>query len=782
MAAFDNDDTSRNDFDWDDGGPVQRLWRVFAWHGLRSSNSMHGFLGHIQSRQFFVLIETSQKVTLRKTQAKEAITGRPDTANPPRFCIDRPKLQLIYDKHSAGDRRLENVRKATSARLPFPGQSPAKRTPLRHLSFKNFLDAIVDVARISFPSEYRKRGATAAVDCLFPSLLQTVPEDQWLPWGCSPRAAESFSHVAGVRSLCYRFRDAFLAIFINFCRPNAKHVDLSTHEPSGCVEPSGYRPAKPGSMRLPQWLAACDAMFYFTSETPNVMTKQHLGQVFVQICTSGSRSNPPEIDFSEFVEGICTIALCVLKRRTRPLKLNYSRPLKCIFQPLDPSEDGAALNAAPELVLKHLIHRIYKSPGVQSTLTSFMPMLRSVASMLKEDGYPSSYLLASKEVEETNGLAVVQEAGLMTRRSDLSDFESESYFIEEEDSGEVSDRVTLANPSSTVSGEDIQPFSDNTVVSAGTHRRASFQSKSSLSNSRSGVTGGDKMRISRAASSENSSRGSARSRLKGHGVTGSSRKSRTSVIGSSRAAGDSKTTFKRSGGNNSAHRAPKPLFLGKYDQDDLRPELSISRLMSLSDLPEYNKVEHAMRSPDGKWRIPEGIDEDEDVVDEETKYDGNISYPYGNDAPMNFASSQVAIVDSLSNTWIEYFDEEKQLPYYFNVKRSETQWERPKGENVVPYDPEVVLVARGNQSDVTFAFKEEAAKRLRSIRSSQSSRISSKKVPGEASTDEYHQQSRRHMDNRSSTPTNMARSMVAQKLPIRLPSSGRKGKFGPTTF
>ena len=154
----------------------------------------------------------------------------------------------------------------------------------------------------------------------------------------------------------------------------------------------------------------------------------------------------------------------------------------------------------------------------------------------------------------------------------------------------------------------------------------------------------------------------------------------------------------------------------------------------------------------------------------------------GNDAPMNFASSHVAIVDSLSNTWIEYFDEEKQLPYYFNIQRSKTQWERPKGENVVPYDPEVVLVARGNQSDVTFAFKEEAAKRLRSMRSAQSSQISGKKVPEEVSTDKYYQQSRRHMDNRSSRPTNMARSMVAQKLPIRLASSGPKGKFGPTTF
>ena len=265
-------------------------------------SSMNGFLAHIQGRQFLVLIETSQKVSFRMMQAKEALIGRPDSVNPPRVPVNRAKLQLIYDKHSSGERRLESTERATSSRLPVPGQRPIKRPPLRHLSFKTFLDAIVDVAKLAYPSQQQRYGASAAVDALLPSLLQTVPEDQWLPWGCLPRAAESFAHCESTRAVCTRFHDSFLEVFMGFCRPTTKHLSLSAHEPSACVEPSGWRPAKPGSMRLPQWLAASDAMFYFSTEVPNIMTKQHLTQVFIHVCASGSRGNPPEINFSEFLE------------------------------------------------------------------------------------------------------------------------------------------------------------------------------------------------------------------------------------------------------------------------------------------------------------------------------------------------------------------------------------------------------------------------------------------------------------------------------------------------
>ena len=95
------------------------------------------------------------------------------------------------------------------------------------------------------------------------------------------------------------------------------------------------------------------------------------------------------------------------------------------------------------------------------------------------------------------------------------------------------------------------------------------------------------------------------------------------------------------------------------------------------------------------------------------------------------------------------------MPYYYNVQRSEVQWNRPKGENVVKYDPEVILVARGNQSDVTFAFKEEAEKNLQSMRS--------KRAPSNTVTSLKHVPSRGNQLKyvRSAKPTNAAKSQRA---------------------
>ena len=109
--------------------------------------------------------------------------------------------------------------------------------------------------------------------------------------------------------------------------------------------------------------------------------------------------------------------------------------------------------------------------------------------------------------------------------------------------------------------------------------------------------------------------------------------------------------------------------------------------MAMSDLPEYGTVmAYAARSPDRQWHLPEGT-EDGEVISEVPYFGGmeEVHDPvarFGTASGRNFASSNVAIVDSLHTTWIEYFDEEKQLPYYYNVQRSEVQWNRPKGENV----------------------------------------------------------------------------------------------------
>ena len=136
------------------------------------------------------------------------------------------------------------------------------------------------------------------------------------------------------------------------------------------------------------------------------------------------------------------------------------------------------------------------------------------------------------------------------------------------------------------------------------------------------------------------------------------------------------------------------------------------------------------------------------------------------------------IVESLHTTWIEYFDEEKELPYYFNVQRGEVQWNRPRGENVVQYDPDIVLVSRGNQSDVTFAFKDEAKKTLQSIRSSRQRACREKgaqEPSAEIAKKPRSNQSMKHV--RSAPPTNMSRSQKAKALPVRSVQS--HGAFGP---
>lgn len=59
-------------------------------------------------------------------------------------------------------------------------------------------------------------------------------------------------------------------------------------------------------------------------------------------------------------------------------------------------------------------------------------------------------------------------------------------------------------------------------------------------------------------------------------------------------------------------------------------------------------------------------------------------------------SNDVTVVDSLDGTWIEYYDEERGIPYFYNLATHQTQWRRPSERaQVVKYQPRAYVVSRG---------------------------------------------------------------------------------------
>jgi len=410
---------------------IKALWNVFGKYSVKGASSRLGQLTHITGTQFMELMATVRHC---------------EDQNP----TDPQRLRLVLARHCRGG-KLKHGRRTF-------------KVPTGSMTFDAFLEVLVHSSRLMYPSIVQSRGENVALEALKSRLIERAETFAWLPRGLSIDEALRFCVDEAVQGLLQgSIARPLEQLFQQFCHGDPRKT---------CS----------GGMLHQEWLQCAEELLYLHKESPNILSRQQLGVLFVLSCRTPEQYAAPQLAFDDFCHALALVAFCMVKRQiqVRQDSHSYSANLQTSFEQTHGlSIENALEGEAAVRAAKSMLHRIARCPRARAAHHSLMPFVRAFSLMHVQDGKPRSYLSAAparSRRPEVHAKEILRKVGLSRGRSSAVGREKKTRFTTRKDFTARKDHKQAAD----IPVETAGPVSETPTPNAATGAKLSITQLISL--------------------------------------------------------------------------------------------------------------------------------------------------------------------------------------------------------------------------------------------------------------------------------------------------------------